>query len=150
MTFSLSNISPLSTHLPSAPNKVAQAASKVTANSVLSEDKVTLGWQQAAASYSPQPLANNTEPYKTTSDNKLTDSNHLPQLLQAMLDQRTGFDRKKWEELQEKIEALQSLDKLTESEQQELDGLLKAQAALMQEAAERMRQQAEQQDRSEG
>ncbi|CAM5183554.1 hypothetical protein [Alishewanella longhuensis] len=143
MTLSLGSIQTQYTDLQTANNKTIN---KVTANTLLADDKVTLGWQQPAAGYQHLAPTQTTEPPATNSGNGLITSDYLQQLLQAMLDQRTGFDREKWEELQEKIAALQSLDELTDGQQQELEQLLKAQEALMQEAADRMRQQAEQQE----
>lgn len=143
MTFSIGSIQSLYTDLHTATNKTANHTKTAAP---LADDKVTLGWQQPSATY--QHLVPDQTAEATAPNEQPVASGYLPQLMQAMLDQRTGLDRKKWQELQEKIEALQSLDELTDGQQQELEQLLKAQQALMQEAAERMRQQAEQQDTS--
>lgn len=145
MTFSIGSVQSLYTDLHTATNKTANHTKTAAP---LADDKVTLGWQQPSATYQHLAPDQAAETTVTAPNDQPVASGYLQQLMQAMLDQRTGLDRKKWQELQEKIEALQSLDELTDGQQQELEQLLKAQQALMQEAAERMRQQAEQQDTS--
>lgn len=145
MTLSIGNIQSLYTDLHTATNKTANDTKTAP---LLADDKVTLGWQQPTATYQHLAPDQAAETTATAPNDQPVASGYLQQLMQAMLDQRTGLDRKKWEELQEKIDVLQSLDELTDSQQQELEQLLKAQQALMQEAAERMWQHAEQQDKN--
>lgn len=142
MTLSIGNTQSLYTDFNTATNKAKTAKT----DNALANDKVTLGWQQPSATYQHIAPTQTAEKTATASNEQPIDSGYLQQLMQAMLDQRTGFDREKWEELQEKIEVLQSLDKLTDSEKTQLEQLLKAQEALMKEAADRMREQAEQQE----
>lgn len=142
MTLSIGNTQSLYTDFNTATNKVKTAKT----DTPLANDKVTLGWQQPSATYQHIAPTQTAEKTAAASNEQPIDSSYLQQLMQAMLDQRTGFDREKWEELQEKIEALQSLDELTDSEKTQLEQLLKAQEALMKEAADRMREQAEQQE----
>lgn len=103
-------------------------------------DKVTIGWQDPSPVYT-QPVQKKTPPENQIQDEKPV----LEQLMQAMLDRRTGLDREKWDELQEKIDELQSLDELSDDQKKQLEQLLKQQEELTKEAAERMTEQAEKQ-----
>lgn len=105
-----------------------------------STDKVTLGWQDPSPVYT-QPVQKKTPPENQLQDEKPV----LEQLMQAMLDRKTGLDREKWDELQEKIDALQGLDELSDDQKRQLEQLLKQQEELTKEAAERMTEQAEKQ-----
>lgn len=144
MTLSIGNVQSLYTDFHTSTSKMTTTK----ASNALANDKVTLGWQQPPATYQHIAPTQTAETTVTAPGEQPVDSDYLQQLLQAMLDQRTGLDRKKWEELQEKIEALQSLDELTDSQKTQLEQLLKAQEALMKEAVDRMREQAEQPESS--
>lgn len=67
------------------------------------------------------------------------DSDRLEQMLQQVLDNKTGLDRKKLEELQQKIDALMAKEgELTDAEQQQLELLQQQKEAVIKEAAAKL------------
>lgn len=72
-------------------------------------------------------------------------SHNMKQLMQAMLDQRIGFDREKWDELQEKIDAIMSIENPTDTDMAQLEALQKEQQALLDKTAEKLKEDAESQ-----
>lgn len=105
------------------------------------DDKVTLSSQQ---SY-PEQAAVYRNPASTPvqAAEEPQQQSYLKQLTQAMLDQRQGFDREKWDELQEKIDAINAIENPTKTELAELESLQSAQQALLDKTTEKLRQEAE-------
>lgn len=67
---------------------------------------------------------------------------YLGQIMQAMTDAKVGFDREKFEELQEEIDAILALEDPSESDLAKLDALQEQQQHLIKAGAERMAEHA--------
>lgn len=110
-------------------------------------DKITLSSHKTAEpplTYSANGKIRNEVLYSgKAEDNGM--SHNMKQLMQAMVDQRIGFDREKWDELQEKIDAIMSIENPTDADMAQLEMLEKEQQALMEKTAEKLKEEAESQ-----
>lgn len=85
--------------------------------------------------------ANTESSAKETKETK-EDPDRLSKMMQQVLDAKTGIDRKKLEEIEEKIEALTSKEgELTKAEQVQLELLQKQKEQLLKEAAKKLTEQ---------
>ncbi|MCC5824728.1 hypothetical protein [Alkalimonas sp.] len=66
---------------------------------------------------------------------------YLSQMMQAMTDARVGFDREKYEALQEKIDEILAKDDLTDADRAQIEALEQEQSRLFEVAAKRMAEQ---------
>lgn len=88
--------------------------------------------------------ANTESSAKETKETKETkeDPDRLSKMMQQVLDAKTGIDRKKLEEIEEKIEALTNKEgELTKAEQVQLELLQKQKEQLLKEAAKKLTEQ---------
>lgn len=69
-------------------------------------------------------------------------ADYLSQIMQAMTDAKVGFDREKYEAIQEEIDAILALEEPTESDMAKLEALQEQQQQLIKVAAERMAEHA--------
>lgn len=85
--------------------------------------------------------ANTESSAKETKETK-EDPDRLSKMMQQVLDAKTGIDRKKLEEIEEKIEALTNKEgELTKAEQVQLELLQKQKEQLLKEAAKKLTEQ---------
>jgi len=111
-------------------------------------DKVSLSSGQPEPTLTYQHLAktnNNTMPAeesnKQTNDamKQLTQGDRLSTMMQQVLDAKLGIDRKKLEELEEKIEALTNKEgELSDAEKSQLEMLQKQKEQLIKEGAKKL------------
>lgn len=95
-----------------------------------------LNQANAAANQKQQAQAAEAEPQESQ---KAIDSDQLEKMLQQVLDNKTGLDRKKLEELQEKIDALMNKEgELSDAEQKQLELLQQQKEAIIKQAAEKL------------
>ncbi|MEE2001370.1 hypothetical protein QWY20_07885 [Alkalimonas sp. MEB108] len=66
---------------------------------------------------------------------------YLSRMMQAMTDSRVGFDREKYEALQEKIEEILAKDELTDADHAQIEALEQEQSRLFEVAAKRTAEQ---------
>ena len=81
-------------------------------------------------------------PDGTLPDSKIEQQDYLAQIMQAMTDAKVGFNREKYEELQENIDAILSLEEPTEAELAQLEALEQQQQQLIKAGADRMAEHA--------
>ncbi|WP_337843092.1 hypothetical protein [Rheinheimera sp.] len=122
-----------------APDSDTEAV-KVTLSSGVRDPDYTyqrlLNQANAAANRQYEADAGNTATDETQGQ---IDSDRLEQMLQQVLDNKTGLDRKKLEELQQKIDALMAKEgELTDAEQQQLELLQQQKEAVIKEAAAKL------------
>lgn len=67
---------------------------------------------------------------------------YLSQMMQAMTDAKVGFDREKYEELQEKIDEILAKEELTDADRSKLEALEQEQRRLFEVAAKRLAEKA--------
>lgn len=110
-------------------------------------DKVSLsgGWQEADPTYQHLAKTNtNSMPgdmsqQNTEKSDELKDTDRLAKLMQQVLDAKMGVDRKKLEEIEEKIEALANKEgELTDAEKAQLEMLQKQKEQLIKEGAKKL------------
>lgn len=112
-------------------------------------DKVSLSDGQPDPDMTYQHLAaNNTQnpsgsydksSQNTEAEEPLKDTNRLAKLLQQVLDSKMGVDRKKLEEIEEKIEALTNKEgELNEAEKAQLEMLQKQKEQLIKDGAKKL------------
>lgn len=112
-------------------------------------DKVSLssGQQEPALTYQHLAKTNHNtlsgaeDPSKQNKDAKeqLTQDDRLTKMMQQVLDAKLGIDRKKLEEIEDKIKALSSKETaLTEAEKSQLDMLQKQKEQLIKEGAKKL------------
>ncbi len=113
-------------------------------------DKVSLSDRQTTPELTYQHLAKNSttsssgDKANTESSAKATkeDPDRLSKMMQQVLDAKTGIDRKKLQEIEEKIEALTNKEgELTKAEQVQLELLQKQKEQLLKEAAKKLTEQ---------
>ncbi|MDX3773541.1 hypothetical protein QE250_05375 [Chromatiaceae bacterium AAb-1] len=108
-------------------------------------DKVTLGSDTSSSAdfrpYNAQGKVNDNLFNSGKAEQEPT--GYMQQIMQAMLDRRIGFDREKWDELQEKIDAIQALENPSEEDLTKLEALMKEQQALTEEAARKLSEDTE-------
>ncbi|SEA39579.1 hypothetical protein [Alkalimonas amylolytica] len=68
-------------------------------------------------------------------------ADYLSQMMQAMTDARVGFDREKYEALQEKIDEILAKDDLTAADRAQIEALEQEQSRLFEVAAKRTAEQ---------
>lgn len=110
-------------------------------------DKVSLsgGRQEADPTYQQIAKINTdsmsweTSQQNKEKNNELKDTDRLAKLMQQVLDAKMGVDRKKLEEIEEKIEALANKEgELTDAEKAQLDMLQKQKEQLVKEGAKKL------------
>lgn len=116
-------------------------------------DKVSLSDGQTTPELTYQHLAKssitsgsgdkaNTESSAKETQETKEDPDRLSKMMQQVLDAKTGIDRKKMEEIEEKIEALTNKEgELTKAEQVQLELLQKQKEQLLKEAAKKLTEQ---------
>ncbi len=114
-------------------------------------DKVSLSGGQQEADLTYQHLAKNTNKAQSAEaseqnqekSEELQDTNRLAKMMQQVLDAKMGVDRKKLEEIEEKIEALTNKEgKLTDAEKAQLEILQKQKEQLIKEGAKKLTEEA--------
>lgn len=112
-------------------------------------DKVSLSGGQQEPDLTYQHLAKNNSNSMSTSEgsgernkettDKLKEPDRLATLMQQVLDAKMGVDRKKLEEIEEKIEALANKEgELTDAEKAQLEMLQKQKEQLIKEGAKKL------------
>lgn len=112
-------------------------------------DKVSLSSGQQEQDMTYQHLAKNNNNTMSKSEDmggqnkenndKLKEPDRLATLMQQVLDGKLGIDRKKLEEIEEKIEALANKEgELTDAEQSQLEMLQKQKEQLIKEGAKKL------------
>lgn len=132
--YQLSSTTKLSANEPTAQNQASAPSDKIT----LSSHKTA----ELPLTYSANGRIRD-DVFKTgkAEDNGM--SHNMKQLMQAIQDQRIGFDREKWDELQEKIDAIMSVENPTDADMAQLEALQKEQQALLDKTAEKLKEDAE-------
>lgn len=116
-------------------------------------DKVSLssGQQEPALTYQHLAKTNHNtpsgaaEPDKQNDDAKerLTQDDRLTKLMQQVLDAKLGIDRKKLEEIEDKIKALSAKEaELTDAEKSQLEMLQKQKEQLIKDGAKKLTEEA--------
>ena len=97
-------------------------------------------YQHLAASQKPGPSDSYDKSSKNTeTEEPLKDTNRLAKLLQQVLDAKTGVDRKKLEEIEQKIEALTNKGaELSDAEKAQLEILQKQKEQLLKEGSKKL------------
>lgn len=106
------------------------------------EQEPDLTYQHLAKNANKAPSAEASEQNEQKSE-ELKDSNRLAKMMQQVLDAKMGIDRKKLEEIEEKIEALTSKEgELTDAEKAQLEILQKQKEQLIKEGAKKLTEEA--------